>query len=65
MFDDKYGCMRQFPLRNFGEHQGDARLYKEADCPRLTFEQVKALIKRFDRSVKYKRVNSRRFVRCK
>ena len=35
-YDETWKRKRFFPLRNFGEHQGDARLFKEADCPDLT-----------------------------
>ena len=59
----EHGCLRHFPLRNFGEHQGDARIFKEADCPNLTDTQIRILIKNYDPKVKYKRISSKRFVR--
>lgn len=55
---------KQFlPLRNFGDHQGDARIFKEVDCPNLKDSQIRMLIASFNRKVKYKRINSKRFVR--
>ena len=57
------GYLRQYPLRNFGEHQGDARIFKEVDCPQLTDTQIRMLIRKYDPKVKYKRINGKRFVR--
>lgn len=59
--EDERGLRRWMPLRNFGEHQGDARIFKEADCPDLTDTQIRLLIKSFDRKKKYKRINSKTF----
>ena len=59
----EHGYLRHFPLRNFGEHQGDARIFKEADCPNLTDAQIRMLIKNYNPKVKYKRINSKRFKR--
>jgi len=58
-----HGSVSYQPLRNFGDRQGDARIFKEHDCPRLTLEQVRALVKRYDKRVKYKRISEQRFVR--
>ena len=65
LMDDERGLRRWLPLRNFGLHQGDARIFKEVDCPDLTDAQLRMLIKRFDRSVKYKRINGKHFVKEK
>ena len=62
---DEHGYLRYFPLRNFGEHQGDARIFKEVDCPKLTDAQIRMLIKNYDPKVKYKRISGTRFVREK
>ena len=43
----EHGYLRHFTLRNFGEHQGDARIFKEADCPNLTDAQIRMLIKNY------------------
>lgn len=63
LMEDERGIRRFFPLRNFGDRQGDAKIFKYVDCPKLTDTQLRMLIKRFDRSVKYERINERRFVR--
>lgn len=49
------------PLRNFGQRQGDAEIYKEHDCPRLTHQQIQLLIKNYNPARKYKRVNEHCF----
>lgn len=64
MADDR-GLARWKPLRNFGDREGDAKAYKYIDCPDLTDTQLRMLIKRFDRSIKYQRINGRKFVRQK
>ena len=61
----EHGYLRHFPLRNFGERQGDARIFKEVDCPKLTDAQIRMLIKNYDPKVKYKRISGTRFVREK
>lgn len=61
----EHGYLRHFPLRNFGEHQGDARIFKEVDCPKLTDAQIRMLIKNYDQKVKYKRISGTMFVREK
>ena len=61
----EHGYLRHFPLRNFGEHQGDARIFKEVDCPKLTDAQIRMLIKHYDPKVKYKRISGTMFVREK
>ena len=61
----EHGYLRHYPLRNFGDHQGDARIFKEVDCPKLTDVQIRMLIKNYDQKVKYKRISGTRFVREK
>jgi hypothetical protein len=63
LMEDERGLRRWLPLRNFGDRQGDARIFKEVDCPDLTDTQIRMLVKRFDRNVKYERINKRKFVR--
>ena len=63
LMPDERGLVRWHPLRNFGDRQGDAKIFKYNDCPRLTDTQIRMLVKRFDRSVKYERINERKFVR--
>lgn len=65
LMEDERGLRRWLPLRNFGHRQGDARIFKEVDCPDLTDIQLRMLTKSFDRSVKYERINGKRFVRQK
>lgn len=61
--EDERGLLRWLPLRNFGDREGDAKCFKYWDCPKLTGTQLRMLIKRFDRNVKYERINGRRFVK--
>ena len=63
IMEDERGIRRFLPLRNFGDRQGDAKSFKYVDCPKLTDTQLRMLIKRFDRSGKYERINERRFDR--
>lgn len=63
MYDEGWRRKRYFPLRNFGEHQGDARIYKDVDCPLLTDAQIKMLIKQYRNDIVYKRINSHKFIR--
>ena len=51
------------PLRNFGERQSDAILFKEEDCPRLNEFDLKSLINGYDRVIRYRRVNNRKFIK--
>ena len=51
------------PLRNFGDRQGDAIIFKEEDCPRLNEFNLKSLINRYNKATKYRRVNNRRFIK--
>lgn len=53
---------RWYRLRNFGLRKGDARCFKEFDCPRLTGNQIKMLIKSYNKNVLWERINSRKFV---
>lgn len=56
-----YENNRWFPLRNFGDRQGDALEFCHWDCPKLSDMSIKALIKRYDNNVKYIRVNEKVF----
>lgn len=60
---NEHGFVCHQPLRNFGHRQGDARIFKEVDCPQLTYAQIRMLVRSFDRSVKYERINGRKFVK--
>lgn len=51
------------PLRNFGDRQGDAKIYQLHDCHHLSVEQLRALVRNFDRHVKYNRINERLFIK--
>lgn len=50
-----------YPLRNFGDRQGDAKFFKDFDCPKLEVDMVRLLVTRFNSSVKYSRGSSGRF----
>lgn len=58
---NELGYYRYHPLRNFGNHQGDAKLFMEVDCPKLTDLELKLLINNYDPKVKYYRVNGKQF----
>ena len=58
---DNDGVMRWHPLRNFGERQGDARAFKEYDCPNLEDWEIRSLIKNYKPEVKYQRLGPRKF----
>lgn len=57
------GYITTEPLRNFGDRQGDAKIYQQHDCQHLSVAQLRALVKNFDRRVKYHRISERRFIR--
>lgn len=50
------------PLRNFGDRQGDAMIYRDSDAPRLTPAQLRHLAKNYDQNRKYIRVSRTRYV---
>lgn len=58
---DTWKRKRFYPLRNFGEHQGDARIFKESDCLDLTDAQILMLIKSYKPTTIFKRLSSKRF----
>lgn len=58
---DNDGICRWHPLRNFGERQGDARFFKEYDCPKLSDTIINALIRAYNPRDRYIRVNENRF----
>lgn len=58
----EYGFLKYHPLRNFGERQGDAKIFKEVDCPKLSDSQIRMLIKNYSPNVKYIRVSGKKFV---
>lgn len=55
------GYLRTYPLRNFGQRQGDAMMFRQHDCPRLSMLQIKSLINRYDPSTKYNRIDENTF----
>ena len=64
VYEDSKGY-RTYPLRNFGDRLGDAKIFQYDDCPKLTERQIETLIKNYDPNVKYKRINARHFERQK
>lgn len=63
LMEDERRLRRWLPMRNFGDRQGDACIFKEVDCPDLTDTQLRMLTKRFDRSVKYERINGKHLIK--
>lgn len=51
------------PLRNFGDREGDAKCFRDFDCPNLTDTQLRALIRAYNPETKYIRVNGRNFIK--
>lgn len=49
------------PLRNFGDRQGDARIFMESDCPKLPLQHLRLLERAYDKNTKYIRETSQRF----
>ena len=37
---DEDGCIRTHPLRNLGQRQGDAILFKMYDCPKFEWSRL-------------------------
>lgn len=60
MIDEK-GLARWFPLRNFGERQGDARIYREEDCPKLTDSDIRMTIRSYKKENKYIRLGFKKY----
>lgn len=56
------GFRRWFPIRNFGEHQGDARLFKESDVTDLSQNEIIMLINNYKPNRHYRRISGRRFI---
>lgn len=60
---DAENVHRWMPIRNFGDRQGDAIIYRDYDAPRLTDSQLRILANKYDKDIKYARINHSRFVR--
>lgn len=56
-----YGHYSTCPLRNFGDRQGDAIIFKMVDCPKLNDYQIRTLVKNYNPDVKYIRVSGTQF----
>lgn len=54
-----------YPLRNFGDREGDARAFQHYDCPQLPDTIIQALIRAYNPETKYIRVSSARFIKQK
>ena len=65
LMTNERGYTQYYPLRNFGERQGDAIIYKAEDCPKLTEFNLKGLIKRYHKEDKWIRINGRKFIKQK
>lgn len=53
-----YHDLHWHPLRNFGERQGDAKCFKDWDCPKLSDQQIRILERNYNPDRKYVRVSS-------
>lgn len=42
------GIGRWYPLLNFGQNQGDAFLFKDSRCPKLTIQELTALANNYN-----------------
>ena len=49
------------PLRNFGQRQGDAKAFKEWDCPHLSDTQIHMLEKAYSKEKRYIRHSATKF----
>lgn len=58
---DAYYEGKWYPIRNFGNRQGDARLFAYSDAENLSEMQLRMLIKNFKKDRIYIRINSRTF----
>lgn len=56
------GFRKWFPIRNFGPHQGDARIFKECDVCNLTQNDIIMLANNYNPNRVYRRINAHRFV---
>lgn len=63
LISDNNGYKRWYPLRNFGIYQGEARCFKEFDCPTLNDFMLKMLIKQYNPKIIWRRIKSGKFVR--
>lgn len=60
---DEQGCGHWYPLRNFGDREGDAKEFLNIDLPELSDTIVRHLAKRYDKSFRYVRVSKNRYFR--
>lgn len=58
---DRNGNFHWHRLRNFGDRQGDAIMFRDYDVPRLDEHSLRLLIKNFDIKRKVERINNRHF----
>ena len=62
MVYDSFGYRREKPLRKF-RYQGDAMIFRDHDCPKLTEGQISALIRRYDPDTIYHRISENKFIK--
>jgi hypothetical protein len=62
MVHDGFGYRREKPLRKF-RYQGDAMVFRDHDCPKLTEGQISALIRLYDPDTIYHRISENKFVK--
>lgn len=58
---DVYYNGKWHPIRNFGNRQGDARLFAYSDAESLSELQLQMMIKNYKNDIIYMRINSRTF----
>ena len=58
----EHGMYRYRPLRKFHD-QGDAMVFRDFDCPKLSENGIKALLKRYDPNKQYKRLRDGKIFR--
>ena len=55
------GSRHWHPLRNFGWSEGDAEVFRQYDCPKLTDAELKLLIRNYHPDIKYIRISRCQF----
>ena len=62
-FLDKDGVGRWHDMRNFGEHQGDAKIFAYVDCPKYDEGRIMGFVNTYRPDVQYHRAGEGRLIR--
>lgn len=62
VYDGNFGGRKEKPLRKF-KYQGDAMIFRDHDCPKLTEGQISALIRLYNPDTIYHRISENKFVK--